>query len=219
MRRYRLGAPLSARSTQILRIYLASNSPRRRALLAQIGVSFDPVPFRQNQQCRDPDVDETPLDGEVAEDYVKRLALAKAENGSRIVTLRAMPMRPVLAADTCVELTGQIIGKPEDDAHAVSILERLSGRKHKVLTGVALYLNGRFEYALSASEVSFRPLSAKEIEDYIRTGEHRDKAGAYGIQGQAGVFVDYLVGDFNGVMGLPLNTTCDLLRRFGCEIL
>ena len=196
-----------------MRIYLASQSPRRRALLTQIGVSFDTVFFRQGVR-RDPESDETPLDGEAAEDYVRRLALAKAELGSRVVTLRRLLPRPVLAADTTIELDGEIIGKPDDDAHAASILKRLSGRKHRVLTGVAVHLNGRFEYALSASDVFFRTIEDSEIRHYILSGEHRDKAGAYGIQGRAALFVERLEGDYNGVMGLPLCQTGELLKRF-----
>jgi len=201
-----------------MRIYLASQSPRRRALLAQIGVGFDTLSLRQGQRS-DHEVDETPHGGESAEAYVERLARAKAEHGARIIALRHLMLQPVLAADTTVEIDGDIIGKPDDEAHAMRILKRLSGRTHRVLTGVAVRLEQRVEYALSVSEVRFRPLEEKEIRHYLLSGEQRDKAGAYGIQGRAALFVEHLAGDYNGVMGLPLCQTGQLLKRFGYEIL
>ncbi len=201
-----------------MRIYLASQSPRRRALLTQIGVSFDTVLFRQGQRS-DHEVDETPLAGESAETYVERLARAKAQHGTRIVNLRHLVAKPVLAADTTIELDGEIIGKPENDHHAFDILQRLSGRLHRVLTGVAVHFGDHTEFALSVSEVLFRTLAENEIRRYILSGEHVDKAGAYGIQGRAALFVAHLAGDYNGVIGLPLCQTGELLKRFGYEIL
>ncbi len=197
-----------------MRIYLASRSPRRRELLTQIGVQFDTVIFRDGNRA-DPETDETPLPGEAVEAYVERVALAKAEHGARILGWRRLVPRPVLSADTTLELDGEIIGKPLTEAHAISILKRLSGRTHRVLTGVAVQADGRTDYALSISEVRFRELSEAEIRQYVLSGEAMDKAGAYGIQGRAGLFVEHLSGSFSGVMGLPLCETGLLLKRCG----
>ena len=197
-----------------MRLYLASRSPRRRELLNQIGISFDTIVFRGGTRA-DPETDETPL---VAEDplvYVERVARAKAEHGLRIVQERKLPLRPVLAADTTLEFAGEIIGKPLDQADAVAILRRLSGQTHRVLTGVAVNHLGHTEYLLSCSEVRFRPLDDEEIRHYVLSGEPMDKAGAYGIQGRAGLFVEHLAGSYSGVMGLPVCETGQLLKRLG----
>jgi len=199
-----------------MRLYLASRSPRRRELLAQIGVAFDTVLFREASRG-DAEVDETPRAGEDPAAYVERVTRAKAEHGQRIVSERHLPPRPVLAADTTLELGGHIIGKPLDADDAAGILRRLSGRTHRVLTGVAVMFRERSEYALSVSEVRFRPLDDAEIRRYVLTGDPMDKAGAYGIQGRAGLFVEYLAGSYSGVMGLPVCETGNLLKRFGWE--
>ncbi len=196
-----------------MRIYLASRSPRRRELLTQIGVRFDTVAFRDGNRA-DAETDETPLVAEPVETYVERVARAKAEHGARLVEWRRMVPQPVLAADTTLEFEGEIIGKPLTEAHAASILRRLSGRAHRVLTGVALYVNGHTHFALSVSDVRFRALDDREIRQYVLSGEAMDKAGAYGIQGRAGLFVEHLSGSFSGVMGLPLCETGVLLRRY-----
>jgi septum formation protein len=200
-----------------MRVYLASRSPRRRELLAQVGVRFDTILLRSGSRVDA--VDETPNPGESAEDYVQRVTLAKLEQGREIVELRQLLQRPILAADTTLELEGDIIGKPVDDADAAAILKRLSGRTHRVLTGVAVYADGRTEYALSTSEVRFRKLDDREIRHYVMSGEPLDKAGAYGIQGRASLFVEYLSGSYSGVMGLPLCETGELLRRFGYQVI
>jgi septum formation protein len=197
-----------------MRIYLASRSPRRRELLTQIGVRFDTILFRTNERS-DPETDETPLPGEPAVAYVERVARAKAEHGARILHWRKLQSRPVLSADTTLEFEGDIIGKPFNEAEAVAILHRLSGQTHRVLTGVAVSHEGQTEYVLSTSEVRFRPLSDEEIRHYVLTGEPMDKAGAYGIQGRAGLFVEHLAGSYTGVMGLPVCETGELLKRFG----
>ena len=196
------------------RIYLASKSPRRRDLLRQIGVNFDVLTFRAGERGEDADVDETPLPGEAVERYVERLALAKAQAGMRRVLWRKLLPHPVLAADTTLEVDGEIVGKPHDAAEAHAILERLSGRRHRVLTAVAMSDGERTRSRLSVSEVAFRRLSEHDIRRYVATGEPFDKAGAYGIQGRAGAFVEHLVGSYSGVMGLPLHDTVVLLRRF-----
>jgi len=200
-----------------MRIYLASRSPRRRELLTQIGVAFDTVIFRTGERA-DPETDETPRPGEAVVDYVERVARAKAEHGGRILAWRKLPPRPVLSADTTLEFDGEIIGKPFNEAEATAFLRRLSGRTHRVLTGVAVYCDGRTDYVLSTSEVRFRVLDDEEIRQYVLSGEPMDKAGAYGIQGRAGLFVEHLAGSYTGVMGLPVCETGELLKRLGFRI-
>ena len=197
-----------------MRLYLASRSPRRRELLTQMGVAFDTLIFRTGLRC-DPQVDESTLAGEGAEPYVERVARAKAEHGLNLLAERRLPLRPILAADTTLEFAGEIIGKPIDEADAAAILRRLSGNTHRVLTGVAVSFEGRTEYVRSISEVRFRQIEDEEIRHYVRSGEPMDKAGAYGIQGRAGLFVEHLAGSYTGVMGLPVCETGELLKCFG----
>jgi len=197
------------------RVHLASRSPRRRELLAQIGVAFDTISFRSSPR-EDAAVDETPLPGEDPRHYVERLARSKAAHGCELVRRRRLLPQPVLAADTTLELAGELIGKPADADDACRILQRLSGRSHRVLTAVAVAWEGRIELAVSDSEVRFRLLDDGEIRRYVASGEPLDKAGAYGIQGRAGMFVEYLAGSYSGVMGLPLCETAQLLKRCGC---
>ncbi|MCK0507055.1 Maf family protein [Aromatoleum anaerobium] len=197
------------------RIYLASRSPRRRELLRQIGVQFELLVFRGGERGEDADVDETPQAGEPVERYVERLALTKAEAGCRRLQWRSLPHQPVLAADTTLELDGQIIGKPVDGPDAAAILRRLSGRTHRVLTAVALSDGSRTRSRTNISEVRFRPLDDAEIRHYVATGEPLDKAGAYGIQGRAALFIDEIRGSYTGIMGLPLFETAQLLESFG----
>jgi septum formation protein len=198
----------------MMRLYLASRSPRRRELLHQIGIDFDTVVFRDGMRA-DLETDETALINEDPVVYVERIARSKAMHGLKIVEERRLPMRPVLAADTTLEFDGEIIGKPVDMADATQILKRLSGRTHRVLTGVAINHLGRIEYVLSTSEVRFRAIDDEEIRHYVMSGEPMDKAGAYGIQGRAGLFVEHLAGSFTGVMGLPVCETGELLKKFG----
>ena len=201
------------------RIYLASKSPRRRDLLRQIGVNFDVLTFRAGERGEDADVDETPLPGEAVERYVERLALAKAQADMRRVLWRKLLPHPVLAADTTLEVDGEIVGKPHDAAEAHAILERLSGRRHRVLTAVAMSDGERTRSRLSVSEVAFRRLSEHDIRRYVATGEPFDKAGAYGIQGHAAIFVEEIRGSYSGIMGLPLFETAALLDIFGHPVL
>ena len=196
------------------RIYLASSSPRRRELLHQIGVRFDLLLFR-SQPRADAEVSEDVLPGEAPDDYVQRVARAKAEHGVRLARLRHLPPRPVLAADTTLDLRGEIIGKPRDQADAAAILARLSGASHRVLTAVALADGERLERVLSVSEVRFRALSTEEIRRYAASGEAQDKAGAYGIQGRAATFIEEIRGSYSGIVGLPLCETALLLRSVG----
>jgi len=195
------------------RIYLCSQSPRRRELLKQIGINFQMLLLRSDP-CRGVGVDETPLDGEAAEPYVRRICLEKARVGSESLRLRSLPPFPVLAADTTVALDGKIFGKPDNAEQAADMLRQLSGREHQVLSAVAVALGNRTEMALSVSTVRFAKLSEDSIQRYLLSGEFTDKAGAYAIQGLAGAFVEYLAGSYSGVMGLPLAETVELLQRF-----
>jgi len=196
------------------RIYLASRSPRRRELLAQVGVRFDLLLFRAAPR-EDQEVSEAWLPGETPEAYVQRVARAKAVFGAGLLERRPLVARPVLAADTTLDLDGEIIGKPKHEADAAAILERLSGRGHRVLTAIAVAQGERVEHRLSISEVRFRPLTTDEIRRYVRSGEPLDKAGAYGIQGRAAMFIEEIRGSHSGIVGLPLCETALLLRDFG----
>lgn len=188
-------------------VYLASASPRRQELLAQIGVRFEVLPVA---------VDEEPRPGESAADLVCRLASAKALAG---VALRRDPSVPVVAADTSVALGAELFAKPLDEADAFRILRRLSDRTHAVCTAVAITDGHRERVELSCSEVTFRALTPAEITAYWNTGEPADKAGAYAIQGRGAQFISNLRGSYSGVMGLPLYETARLLTLFGCELL
>jgi septum formation protein len=199
------------------RIYLASRSPRRRELLAQIGVRFDLMLFRAAPR-EDAATDETPLPGEAPETYARRVAGAKALYGAQLIALRKLAPRPVLAADTTLDIDGEIVGKPRDTDDATAILERLSGRVHRVITAVALAHTNASECLASISEVRFRALNAEEIRRYVISNEPLDKAGAYGIQGHAAMFVEEIRGSHSGIVGLPLCETALLLRKFGYPI-
>lgn len=181
-------------------VYLASGSPRRRELLKQIAVPF---------QVLEVSVDEAVLPGESPEAYVLRLARLKAAAGWAIRP--AARAAPVLAADTTVVLDGRILGKPGDARDGERMLLELSGRTHQVLTAIALAGAAGVQSCLSRSEVSMRPISTAEARDYWQTGEPRDKAGGYAIQGRAAIFIAELRGSYSGVMGLPLYETAELL--------
>jgi len=187
------------------RLYLASASPRRRELLAQIGVTCQVLPV---------DLDESPEPGESAEHYVRRLALDKAR--AALTLLGKAEGTLILAADTAVVIDADILGKPRDAADAAAMLRRLSGREHRVLSGVALIgADGRETGALSESRVRMRRLFDAEMAAYWATGEPADKAGGYAIQGRAAIFVEALSGSYSGVMGLPLFETAALLAAAG----
>jgi septum formation protein len=206
-------------------LYLASASPRRRELLSQLGLSFELVI---------PEVDETPLAGEMPGDYVKRLAVAKAMRGWEMAP---HDNRLVLGADTCIAIDGHILGKPADEAEALAMLTRLSGRTHEVYSAVALI--GTIEYnrlskqaqaldameeldamvRISVSHVTFRRLTPQQCQAYWASGEPHDKAGAYAIQGRGAAFVQNLEGSYSGVVGLPLFETAELLQQHGIETL
>lgn len=199
-------------------IYLASRSPRRRELLNQIGVRFEPLLFREGARA-DADTDEAVQPGEKPDDYVRRIARMKADAAWKRVTMRrGLQRKPVLVADTTVALGDVIFGKPADPADAERMLKALSGTRHRVLTAVGVQLDGRFEMAVSESLVTFCELDAARIAAYAASGEPFDKAGAYGIQGRAGAFASRLEGSYTGVMGLPLYETAQLLRLFGVTV-
>jgi septum formation protein len=165
------------------------------------------------------EVDESVAPGEGPAAYVSRIAAAKADAGWRLRQQSAQsPPHPVLAADTAVVIDGEILGKPADDADAARMLRLLSGRTHEVLTAVALAAADRRASYLSRSEVAFRHISAAEARDYWHTGEPRDKAGGYAIQGFGAVFVADLRGSYSGVMGLPLYETAEFLRSAGVPL-
>jgi nucleoside triphosphate pyrophosphatase len=193
-------------------IYLASRSPRRRELLAQIGVRYHLLLFRE-RVGEHPEIDESPLADEKPAAYVERMALGKADAGWRRMLQRNLPSAPVLAADTTVALEERILGKPRDRTEGAEMLAALSGRRHEVLTAVALKHHDQLEVALSVSEVELKKLSMDEIAQYTASGEGDDKAWAYAIQGRAGRFVVELRGSYSGVMGLPLYETSQLLDK------
>ncbi|VVP71627.1 Maf-like protein YhdE [Pseudomonas fluorescens] len=186
------------------RLYLASGSPRRRELLTQIGVPFT---------ATSADIDETPLTHESPLAYVERLARGKAAAGRDCVASDA-PFC-VLGADTAVVLDGKILGKPVDEADACAMLKLLSGHEHEVLTAIALLDGERCESRVVRSVVRFRPIASEEAAAYWASGEPRDKAGGYGIQGLGAVFVAGLNGSYSAVVGLPLCETAELLGHFG----
>ena len=200
--------------TKHQRIYLASQSPRRRELLKQIGVHYEMLLLR-NDPRRNVQVDETPHEGEDPVKYVQRVCREKARAGWETLVFRNLPLFPVLAADTTVTLDGKIIGKPDSNEHAAEILRMLSGTKHQVLTAVAIAFKERLEMRLSTTTITFDTLSTERINRYLLTNEAHDKAGAYGIQGHAGTFVKHIDGSYTGVMGLPLYETVELLKLFG----
>ncbi|MBE0438824.1 MAG: septum formation inhibitor Maf [Gammaproteobacteria bacterium] len=183
-------------------IAVASASPRRHELLNQIGVSFSVVSV---------DVDESLIEGEAPNDYVQRLAVAKAQAGWH--RLSSQQQCPVLGADTAVIIDDKILGKPRDADDARAMLQRLSGRCHQVMTAVALVDQQQVLSKLNISKVCFSELSCQQIDWYISTGEGTDKAGGYAVQGVAAMFIDHIEGSYSGIMGLPLRETCMMLQQ------
>jgi septum formation protein len=198
------------------KIYLASKSPRRRELLRQVGVEFELLSLRTDS-ARGADVSEDELPGESPLDYVARVARDKGAFAWNVLHMRRQPLRPVLSADTTVTIDGQILGKPADADEAAAMLERLSGRTHQVLTSVALHHTNITEQVTQVSNVRFAKLSPATIKAYCATPEPYDKAGAYGIQGLAALFIEHIEGSHSGIMGLPVFETAQLLRKAGVE--
>jgi septum formation protein len=189
------------------RIILASASPRRFEILSSIGINMQAVPSSADER---PFVDETPAD------YIIRIARAKVIDVARRFTEGL-----IIAADTIVVLDGKILGKPIDDEDAKQMLRSLSGRWHAVMTGVALYEAGSKKEVVDFEKtlVRFASISDAEIRWYLKTGEHRDKAGAYGIQGSAGIFIEEIAGNYHNVVGLPLPLVYRLAKRLGYSFL
>jgi len=185
-------------------LYLASKSPRRRELLGRLGLEFGVL---------DLDLPEQRQPGEPAEEYVRRVAREKA--GAGLLKVVASRHSLVLGADTEVILDDEVFGKPRDADDAASMLQRLSGRTHRVVSAVSLVSASREAQAVSVSEVTFGAINAAQIAAYVASGEPDGKAGAYAIQGGAQMFVRHLSGSYSGVMGLPLYETAALLRQFG----
>lgn len=181
---------------------LASGSPRRRELLEGLGLRF---------AVRSTDIDETPRPGEAPDAYVLRLAREKARAAAR-------PGELVLAADTTVVVDGEILGKPLDDADAERMLRLLAGREHEVLTGVAVLCNGRVAAEVARTAVRMAALTAREIAWYVATGEPRDKAGGYAIQGLGSLFVEAVSGNYSNVVGLPIPTVYRLFAELGRDL-
>jgi septum formation protein len=199
-------------------IYLASRSSRRRELLKQIGVSFEVLLLREGVG-READFDETPLPDEPPADYVQRIARTKVEAGWLRLGQRRMLRAPVLSADTTVAVEGRALGKPGNREEALEFLRLLSGKTHEVHTAVALKLDTRIEVVLSSTQVAFREVEEREMRQYVTSGEPMDKAGGYGIQGRAAVFIRSIAGSYSGVMGLPLFETGQLLAKFGYAVI
>jgi septum formation protein len=200
------------------KIYLASKSPRRRELLRQVGVEFELLSLRSDPG-RGIDVSEDAHSGEPALPYVERVAREKGAFAWNVLHMRRMPLRPVLSADTTVTIDGEILGKPADQAEAMAMLERLSGRTHQVLTSVALHYIDIAEQVTQVSNVRFAKLSPATIKAYCATPEPYDKAGAYGIQGLAALFIEHIEGSHSGIMGLPVFETAQLLQKAGVKVL
>jgi septum formation protein len=181
-------------------VYLASQSPRRRELLEQIDVSYETlvVDVKEEKQY-----DESPVD------YVRRLSQEKAAAGAKIKN-----DQPVLGADTVVVLNEQVLEKPTSEQDAINMLLSLSGNTHQVMTAVTIVLGQRSETRVNITSVRFRAISESEAVDYWQTGEPKDKAGAYGVQGKAAVFVEEIQGSYSSVVGLPLFETANLLNTF-----
>ena len=190
-------------------VYLASRSPRRVELLAQIGIHCEILPA---------DIDESAHLDESPTEYVMRLAGQKAQACLQHPQVISKPM-PVIGADTTVELNGMILGKPDNDQDAKAMLQALSGQIHQVHTAVALAWQGQVKTLLSTTRVSMMPLSDAQIDAYVHTGEPRDKAGSYGIQGLAGAWITHIDGSYTGVMGLPVYETASLLRTHGLMVI
>jgi septum formation protein len=187
-----------------MQLYLASKSPQRRELLAQLGLVFE---------CIEGSVDESVLDGETPQDYVLRLAKAKAVSGQDNLVVPSQI--PILGSDTSVVIDNQILGKPQDEQEAVAMLARLSGHSHMVYTAVAIKHNRDMKSVCCATKVFFAAMTASQINSYIATGEPMDKAGAYGIQGLGGRYIKKIEGSYTSVVGLPLYETSMLLTECG----
>jgi septum formation protein len=189
----------------MMSIYLASQSPRRRELLDQIGVAYQVIPVA---------VEESRQNGELAAEYVQRLSLNKAQAGAGVYG-----DKPVLGADTIVVLDGDVLEKPDSEENAVAMLLRLSGCTHQVMTAISIVYQEKVVTRMNTTSVRFRPITEQEARQYWLTDEPIDKAGGYGIQGVGAVFVEAVSGSYSSVVGLPLFETAALLRDFDITVL
>ena len=190
-------------------IYLASQSPRRKQLLEQLGVRHE---LLLPDESEDAEALEAVVRGESPADYVQRVTALKLEAALRRQRQRGLPGAPVLCSDTTVALGRRIFAKPLDQQDALRMLAELSGRTHRVLTAVALGTARRRGAALSVSRVRFAPLTARQLQAYVHSAEPMGKAGAYAVQGRAAEFIEHIEGSYSGIMGLPLFETAQLLR-------
>ena len=197
-------------------IYLASQSPRRRQLLEQLGVAHELLLANAaGDIVEDAEAIEVELPGEDPHDYVQRVTAGKLDAAVARHARRGLSAAPILCSDTTVALGPQILGKPADADDARRILRLLSGAEHEVLTAVAMQSGAQRLQALSISTVRFAPMSEAQIEAYVATGEPMGKAGAYGIQGLAAAHIAEIRGSYSGIMGLPVYETAGLLRQMG----
>jgi septum formation protein len=202
-------------------VYLASQSPRRRQLLEQLGIRYELLLADEHE---DAEALEVVLPNEAPRAYVQRVTLLKLEAALNRMKRRGLPLAPVLCSDTTVALGKTILGKPDDAKHAAQILGALSGQTHRVLTSVAmgtLSKSGKplkTEQALSVSNVRFTQLTRTQIQTYVASGEPMGKAGAYAVQGRAAAYIEHISGSYSGIMGLPMFETAQLLRAFGFKV-
>lgn len=200
-------------------IYLASQSPRRRQLLEQLGVSHRLLlPNTDGDLGEDAEAIEAVLPGEAPATYVQRVTGLKLDAALARLKRRGLPVAPVLCSDTTVALGREIFGKPDDAAHARRMLAALSGQTHRVLTAVAIQKGRRRMAALSTSKVTFAELTPARIKAYVDSGEPLGKAGAYAVQGRAAAWISQLSGSYSGIMGLPMFETAELLRQCGWKL-
>ncbi len=196
-------------------VYLASQSPRRRQLLEQLGIAYE---LLLPDASEDAEALEVVLAGEAPKAYVQRVTGLKLQAALARMKQRGLPAAPVLCSDTTVALGKTILGKPEDAAHAHDMLARLSGHTHRVLTAVAIGTARKQRHTLSVSQVRFAPLTRIQIQDYVASGEPMGKAGAYAVQGRAAAYIEHISGSYSGIMGLPMFETAQLLRQFGFKV-
>ena len=191
-------------------VYLASQSPRRRQLLTQIGIQYELLLAGPEE---DSEALETVMPGELPLTYVKRVTQLKLDAAVSRMKQRGLPKAPILCADTTVALGRHILGKPEDDKDALRMLKMLSGQTHRVLTAVAVASNRKRAICVSVSQVTFAPMKLSEMKFYVASGEPMGKAGAYGIQGLAATYISEIKGSYSSIMGLPLFETAQLLKQ------
>ena len=202
-------------------VYLASQSPRRRQLLEQLGIHYELLLADEHE---DAEALEAALPNEAPRAYVQRVTLLKLQAALARMQRRGLPLAPVLCSDTTVALGKTILGKPDDAKHAAHILGTLSGQTHRVLTSVAMGTMSKAgkplktEQALSVSNVRFAPLTRTQIQSYVASGEPMGKAGAYAVQGRAAAYIEHISGSYSGIMGLPMFETAQLLRVFGFKV-